>query len=119
MRHEIHLNITGYPDSDAEDQAELAWGLQRDLLAHDVDNLSYPSADSPAGAKGDALEWAQLVVTVVGALPPLIEALRFWLGRHRGASITVEIDGDRLTLIEPSDAERQDLIAAWIWRHDR
>jgi hypothetical protein len=109
--------VAGYPDSDSDERAELAWRLQRELLRLEVEHVSRPSGRPPAGAKGSALEWAQLVVTLGGSLPALIAAVRGWLGRHPGASITLEIDGDRLTLSDPSQSERRELIDTWVQRH--
>jgi hypothetical protein len=116
---QIRLHVGGYADSDPEERAELAWRLQRELHQLDIDNISHESAgETPRGAKGSGVEWAQLVVTFAGSLPALVAMLRSWLGRHPGSSITLEIDGDRLTLNELSASERSELIAAWTKRHD-
>jgi protein gp37 len=40
-----------------------------------------------------------------------------WLGRHSGASVTVEIEGDRLTLGGESGEEARPLLEAWLERH--
>jgi hypothetical protein len=56
-------------------------------------------------------------VTLAGSLPPFVAAVRGWLDRHPGASITVEIDGDQLALSDASPRERRQLIAAWMARH--
>ena len=58
-----------------------------------------------------------MVVTLAGSLPPLVAAVRAWLGRHPEASIELEIDGDRLMLSEPSASERRELIGTWMKRH--
>lgn len=113
----IKIHVAGYPDSDAQERAELAWRLEHELRELDVDDISRPEIEQPAGAKGSAVEWAQLIVTMAGSLPPLLSALRDWLGRHAGSSITLEIDGDRLTIEEPSAAERRQLIDTWMKRH--
>jgi hypothetical protein len=115
---EARLHITGYPDSDPEEQAELSYRLQaelRELVV--VEDVSAPRTHAPVGAKGDGLEWAQLVVTFAGTLPPLIAAVRGWLSRHAGATLTIELDGDRLVLREPTTREQRDLIDAWLERH--
>lgn len=114
---EVRLYVVGYADSDPEERAELAWRLEEELRGLDVNDIRRPSGPPPAGAKGPALEWAQLVISLAGSLPPLMGALRGWLGRHRGASITVEVDGDRLTLSDASESERRELTAAWMARH--
>jgi hypothetical protein len=114
----IRISVDGYPDSDAQERAELAWRLEEDLRRLDVEDISRPRSEQPGGAKGSALEWAQLIVTLAGSLPPLVSAARGWVDRHPGASITLEIDGDRLTLDQPSADERRELIDTWIRRHD-
>jgi hypothetical protein len=115
---EVRLHVAGYADGDAEERAELAWRLEQELRELDVEDVSHAGAEeAPPGAKGSAVEWAQLVITFAGSLPPLVTALRSWLGRHPGSSITLEIDGDRLTLSDPSSSERSELIAAWMGRH--
>lgn len=114
---EIRLEVAGYEDSDAEERAKLTASLRDELRAIDVEDVSHPAADPQSGAKGTAFEWAQLVVTLGGSLPAVIGALRAWLGRHEGASVTLEINGDRLTLSNPSAREREELIAAWMARH--
>jgi hypothetical protein len=104
---ELRLHVAGYPDSDDEERAELAWRLQEELRGQGVEDVARPSAVPPAGAKGGALEWAQLVVGLAGSVPPLIMALQGWLGHHPRAAVTLEIDGDRLTLDVASSAEQR------------
>ena len=83
-----------------------------------VDDVEHPEAEAPAGAKGGALEWAQLVVTLAGTRAgPMITALQGWLGRHPRAAVTLEIDGDKLTLDEASAAEQQRLVETFLARH--
>jgi hypothetical protein len=114
----IRLHIAGYEDSDPEEQAELAWRLEEELRQlDDADDISHPQTTAPGGAKGSGLEWAQLVVDLAGSLPALVGAVRSWLRRHPGASITVEIDGDAVTLSDASASERRELIEAWLKRH--
>jgi hypothetical protein len=115
----VRLHIAGYPDSDDQERAELSWRLEQELRELDVDDVSPPGAEVPEGAKGSVLEWTQLVVSFAGSLPPLVAAVRAWLGRHEGASITIEIDGDRLTLSDASARERSEFIDAWMARHGR
>lgn len=81
--------------------------------------MTHLDATAPEGAKGSGLEWAQLVVTLTGSLPTVVGTIRSWLGRHARASITLTIDGDSITISEPSDAERAALLEAWLGRHDR
>ena len=114
---EVRVQVAGYPDSDDEERADLAWRLREEIREHGIDDVSHPSVPAPEGSKGGALEWAQLVVTFAGVLPALIPAIQVWLGRHEGAAVTLEIDGDRLILDEASPADRRRLMEAFLARH--
>ena len=114
---EVRLRVAGFPDSDPEERAELAWRLQDELSSLDVEDVTRATRASPAGAKGVALEWAQLVVTLAGTLPALVAAVRSWAERHPGAEVTLEVDGDRVMLSDASAEDRQRLVSAWLRRH--
>jgi hypothetical protein len=114
---ELHVHVAGYPDSDDEERAELAWRLREEIREHGIDDVSQPAVRPPPGAKGGALEWAQLVVTFAGTVPPLVMAIQGWLGRHPRAAVTLEIGGDRLTLDEASPDDRRRLVEAFLARH--
>lgn len=105
------------PDSDDEERAELASRLREEMIEQGVEEVAHPHAQAPDGAKGAALEWAQLVVGVVGTIGPLLSALHGWLGRHPHAGVTLEIDGDKLTLNQESPAHRERLVEAFLARH--
>jgi hypothetical protein len=114
---QLSVRVQGLPDSDDEERAELASRLRDEMLEQGVEEVAHPEADAPAGAKGAAFEWAQLVVGLAGSLGPLLAALRGWIGRHPDAAITLEIDGDKITLDEASPADRQRLLEAFLARH--
>jgi hypothetical protein len=114
---QLRVEVQGLPDSDDQERAELASRLRDELLEHGVEEVAHPEVDAPEGAKGSALEWAQLVVGLAGALGPLLAALRGWLGRNPEAAITLEIDGDTITLDRASPADRERLVEAFLARH--
>jgi hypothetical protein len=114
---QLRVQVQGLPDSDDEERAELAGQLRDELLQEGVEDVAHPEVDAPDGAKGVAFEWAQLVVGLAGSLGPLLAALRGWIGRHPDAAITLEIDGDKITLDEASPADRQRLVEAFLARH--
>lgn len=114
---ELRLQVVGYPDSDDEERADLAWRLREELRERGIDDVAHPEIRPPPGAKGGALEWAQLAVSVAGTVPPLIMALQAWLGRHPRAAVTLELDGDKLTLDDASPAQRRQLVEAFLDRH--
>lgn len=111
------MHVGGFPDSDPEERAELAWSLQDDLLASEVGSVARPPTGAPAGAKGAAVEWAQLLVALAGTVPGLVAAVRGWQGRHPHASVTLEIDDDRVTLSDGSSEDGCALLEAWLQRH--
>jgi hypothetical protein len=114
---QLLVQVQGLPDSDDEERAELASRLREEMIEQGVEEVSHPDARAPEGAKGAALEWAQLIVGFAGTMGPLLSALRGWLGRHPDAGITLEIDGDTLTLDKASPADRQRLVEAFLARH--
>ena len=114
---QVRVHVDGYPDSDDDERADLTTRLRDEMLERGVDDVEHPEAEAPAGAKGGALEWAQLVVTMAGTLGPMIVALRSWLGRHPRAAVTLEIDGDKLTLNEASAEDQQRLVETFLARH--
>jgi hypothetical protein len=114
---QLRVQVQGLPDSDDEERAELASRLRQEMVEQGVEDVAHPEAQAPAGAKGAAFEWAQLVVGLGGSLGPLLSALRGWLGRHPDAGITLEIGGDKLTLEEASPADRQRLVETFLARH--
>jgi membrane-associated two-gene conflict system component 1 (EACC1) len=113
---EVRVHVSGYSDSDDDERADLAAQLREDLLARDL-AASHPPAAAVPGAKGAALEWAQLVVTLAGTASPMIAALQGWLGRHPSAGVSLEIDGDKLMLDDASPAERNRLVEEFLARH--
>jgi hypothetical protein len=114
---EVRLHVVGYPDSDEEERADLASRLREDIREQGIDEVAHPPVPPPPGSKGGALDWAQLVVTFAGTVPPLVMAIQGWLGRHPNAAVTLEIGGDRITLDEASPADRQRLLEAFLARH--
>ena len=48
------MHVAGYPDSDDEERADLAWRLREEIREHGIDDVSHPSVQAPAGSKGGA-----------------------------------------------------------------
>jgi len=114
---QLRVQVQGLPDSDDQERAELASRLRDELLEHGVEEVAHPEVRAPSGAKGSAYEWAELLVGLAGTVGPLLAALRGWLGRNPEAAVTLEIDGDTLTLDKASPADRQRLVEAFLARH--
>jgi Effector Associated Constant Component 1 len=114
---QLRVQVEGLPDSDDQERAELADRLREELLYQGVEEVAHPQGRAPDGAKGPALEWAQLVVGLVGSVGPLLAALRGWTDRHPDAAITLEIEGDKITLDKASAADRERLVETFLARH--
>jgi Effector Associated Constant Component 1 len=114
---ELRLQIDGYDDSDDRERAELTARLRSELLRANVEQVRRPDAPGLDGAKGSALEWAQLIVTLAGSLPPLLGTISSWVNRHPGVSLTATIDGDSVTLSDATPEERREVLDAWLKRH--
>src|SRR5688572_23203803 len=114
---EVRLQVNGYADSDELEQAQFAREIRTQLRALGVEDVDHPEAPAPPGAKGTAFEWAQLAVTLSAGLPPLMGALRSWLGRRSGASLVLEVGGDRLTLTDADLEGQRDVVDAWLTAH--
>ena len=113
---DVRVEVAGYPDSDDDERADLTTRLRADFEAVDL-NVAHPTAVAPDGSKGAGLELAQLVVSFAGTVPAMAAALLGWLGRNRGASVSLEIDGDKLTVEHASAADQQRLVETFLARH--
>jgi hypothetical protein len=111
----IRLHVSADGERDPERAAELAWRLRSELLEYDVERVDVaPGGEAPSGAKGPAMEWAQLIVTFAGAMPPLIGAVQQWLYRQRDCDVVIEYEGERLALKGLDDAQRDRIVGAWL-----
>ena len=114
----VRIYVGGLRDSDAQERAALAAGLRRELLDVDVEDVVHPGIQgAPSGTKGSALEWTELIVTLAGTLPTVLMAVRSWQRRRQGTSVTLEVDGDRITLTDPEPDDQRALIDTWLKRH--
>jgi hypothetical protein len=104
-------------ESDPHHAAELTWDLKEELEQSRAESIEHADAVAPAGAKGGALEWAQLIVTFSGGLPGLLALIRGWADRNEDAGVSLEIDGDRLVLGAATPAERREALDAFLARH--
>jgi hypothetical protein len=109
------------PDADSRDTERLGLQLRAELLRLDVDTVRpLASAVAPEGAKGGAVDWGSLLVTLSGAggvFASVIALARGWLTRHSAAqAIKMTIDGDTIELGQASAWEREELIAGWVRR---
>lgn len=116
---ELALQITAPPEADLEELAELGQQLRQELLELNVDSVeAVPEGVAPPGAKGDVVSLGSLAVTLAPiVIPPLINLVQSWLSRHEKASVTLEKDGEKLTLMGSPSREQQQVINTWLVRH--
>jgi hypothetical protein len=109
------------PDADAEEVAEAAEQLRRELLDLDVDSVDLPrGGEAPPGTRGVELAALGGLLVTVGQsqlLAPVIAAIRSWLGGSPQRSIKLELDGDTLELSGISSKEQRRLVDEWLQRH--
>jgi hypothetical protein len=119
----VQLELSFEPDLDPEEEATLARRLRQTLSGLDVDGVDFaPLPTAAAGAKGMALDWTQLLLTLSasgGVLTSVIAALRPWLTGDQRRSVTATIGKDKLTVTGISPAEQHRLITAWLKRHEK
>jgi hypothetical protein len=87
--------------------------LEQELRSLDLRGIERPrGADAPPGAKGAAMEWAQLAVSVAGTLPPLVALARSFAKRNPQTEIVIRVEG-RSDL--PLDGTEADVPRAKAW----
>ena len=119
---ELRVVLAPDPDTDPEDAERLGRQLRDELRDLDVDDVEpVPAGPPPAGAKSGLLtsltEW---LVTLAGGgvLAPVIGTITAFLTRGAGDhKVTVTIDGDTLELGRATEAERAEIVDAFVRRH--
>ena len=113
---EITLSIGGEAATDYEELSRLSEGLREDLIeagAESVERLR--GAEAPAGAKGDPITLASLLVTLAPtALAGLIAMLQSWLTRHDRATVTLQRGEDKITVAGALSQDQRRVIADWL-----
>lgn len=117
----LDIRVVPGDGADAQDIAEGARRLRRELLELDVDAVDVPpAASAPPGSRGaDAAALGALVVTVGQSqlLPAVLATVRSWLTASRQRSVKLEIGGDVLELSRVSQDEQRRLTDEWLRRH--
>lgn len=121
---EMGALVDAGPDADGEELAELTQRLRSELLDLDVDGVQLATAgDAPAGAKGvELLAMGGLLVRFVlraEILRSIVDTTVAWLGRQRGRSVKLTLDGDTLEVTGLSSERQDGLIDLWVARHAR
>jgi hypothetical protein len=107
----------------SSDGSVAPWHLLRDYaqgVVMPVGALPVRGGAAPTGAKGDPITLAALAITVApAAVQGLITMLQAWLTRHERATVTVESEGETLTVTGTPSADQQKVISAFLRRHKR
>jgi hypothetical protein len=119
---ELRVVLEPDPDTDPEDAERLGRQLRDELRDLDVDDVEpVEGARPPEGAKSGVLasltEWL-VTLSGAGVVVPVIGTIKAWLARGAGDhKVTVTIDGDTLELGRATDAERAEIVDAFVRRH--
>lgn len=119
MPLQLTLSVDPGPDGDEREAAELSRRLRAALLETDAETVETArGSGSPDGAKGEALQWGTLVVTVLSssALTGVVETAKAWIGRQRHGSLRVKLGDDELELSSAAPAEQQLVVEEWLRR---
>jgi len=116
----LGIQLACGPDADAEEIAESASQLRRELLDLDVEAVEAPRVgEPPAGSR--AVDVAALGSLLVTAGPQFLAAVvgvaRAWLGHSQQRSIRLELDGDVLELTGLASDQQRMLADEWLRRH--
>jgi hypothetical protein len=118
---ELSVVLEPDPDTDPEDRERLGRQLRDELRDLDVDDVApVESGPPPPGSKGVGMALTEWLVTLSGAgvVVPVIGTIKAWLARGAGDhKVTVTIDGDTLELGRATDAERAEIVDAFVRRH--
>lgn len=109
-------------EADSDEAERLGQQLRAELTQLDVEAVKPASiTDVPQGAKGGAVDWTSLLVTLSaagGVFTSVIALAQEWLTRHSTAQrIQITIDNDTIMLDRASGNEREQLISTWMRRH--
>ena len=119
----LQLVVQFPDDADEIDAMEAARQLRRELLRTTaVEEVNHAGSGAPSSpdAKGGALTWGTLLVTLSpagGVLTTLIGAVQAFLTHARARAVTIQIGEDRLELTAASRQEQQQLVTAFLERH--
>jgi hypothetical protein len=110
------------PEAGPDEAERLGRQLRAELAQLDVEAVKPATiSDVPEGAKGAAVDWGSLLVTLSaagGVFTSVIALTRDWLARHGAAQrIKITIDGDTIVLDRATTAEREQLIGTWVHQH--
>ena len=114
------VQVLPVADSDAEELADLAAGLQAELLGVDAASVApLPAGAALEGAKGldgTLVGWLLVQFGTPDGLRTVVAAVRGWASRT-GRTVEVSIGGDVLKVIAATSQQQEKIIDAWLDRH--
>ena len=117
----IHLEQS--PDEDDERLGKITSQLRKELLQLDIENVEPDRTGKlPEGARGDPFTLGTLILTLAasgGVFSKLIDTLQSWLNNRGSRHLTLEMDGDKITLDGIPTKSQQQLIDLFINRHTK
>ena len=118
----VRVLVCADPEFDAGECARLIYRLRAEVAALDVESVELATDGvAPAGAKGDPISLAALVVALSASgsvFPGLIATVRDWLGRQPGGHrVSLTVDGDTIELERATADQQRELVEAFMRRH--
>jgi len=119
---QLKLVVGAGQDAEADEVANAAAQVRRELLALDVTDVSTPAVGPPPpGARGlELAALGALIVTIARSqmLNNVLDTVRSWLAGSRQRTIRLELDGDVLELTGVSSKEQRRLTEEWLRRNE-
>jgi hypothetical protein len=117
---QLKISIKQPMSDDIRELEQLTYQLRDEIKELDVEKVGIEKSidEIPKGAKtGEIVTFGNLLVHLApSVIPSIINSAISWLSNHKSHSITVEIDGDKLEVTNPSSEQQKRLIDTWI-RH--
>lgn len=117
----IDIHIDALADSDSDELAKLTRGLRKELEASgELERVEPGIVTAPPDSKFAGGDLQSLIVTLAasgGVLTTLIGLVQSFVTRREKASVTLEINGDKIVITSASPETERLLAEDWIARH--
>lgn len=122
ITEKILLNIDRLQDEGEEHLEHLTIWLSNELSELNIERVEViDTRNVPKGTKGipDIPVWGQLLIEVLPeVIPSVVSTVQSWLRQDEGRSITLEVGEDKLLVTGISSEQQNELISAWLNRHN-
>jgi len=119
----LKIQVEKSPDEEDEMLGKITGQLRHELLELDIEKVEpNRTGKLPEGARGDPFTLGTLILTLAasgGIFSKLIDTLQLWLQNRGSRQLSLEIDGDKLTINGNPTKSQQQLIDLFINRHTR